>query len=188
MIVEATPLPFGKRARIYRDGIDLVLSSVRRTSPDSLSPRAKTHNYLNLIMADMEAKAANPDNWPMLLDVNGNLCEAMGSNIFLVRDGALVTPREQFVLPGISRAMVMELASGLGIACEEVDLDPFDAMNADEIFLTSTSLCICGVRSVNGATIGSGAVPGLVTQRLIDAYSEAVGCDFVGQYLARLDG
>ena len=67
-------------------------------------------------------------------------------------------------------------------------MDPFDAMNADEIFLTSTSLCICGVRSVNGATIGSGAVPGWVTQRLIDAYSEAVGCDFVGQYLARLDG
>ena len=95
----------------------------------------------------------------MLLDVNGNLCEAMGSNIFLVRDGALQTPREQFVLPGISRAMVMELAAELGMPCEEMDLDPFDAMSADEIFLPSTSLCLCSVRSVNGAAIGSGAVP-----------------------------
>ena len=188
VIVEATPLPFGKRARIYRDGIDLVLSSVRRTSPDSLSPRAKTHNYLNLIMADMESKSANPDNWPMLLDVNGNLCEAMGSNIFLVCDGSLVTPREQFVLPGISRAMVMELAAKLDIPCKEVDVDPFDAINADEIFLTSTSLCICGVRSFNGAAIGVGTVPGPITQRLIDAYAESVGCDYVGQYTARLDG
>ncbi len=188
VIVEATPLPFKKRARIYRDGINLAVSSVRRTAPESLSPRAKTHNYLNLVMADLEAKAANPDNWSMLLDVNGNLCEAQGSNIFLVRDGALATPREQFVLPGISRAMTMELAADLGIACEEVDLDVFDAMNADEIFLTSTSLCICGVRTVNGATIGDGPVPGPVTQRLIDTYAESVGCDFVGQYLARLDG
>lgn len=186
VIVEATPLPFKKRARIYRDGIDLVVSSVRRTAPDTLSPRAKTHNYLNLVMADLEAKAANPDNWPMLLDVNGNLSEAQGSNIFLIRDGALATPREQFVLPGISRAMVMELAGDLGIPCEECDLDVFDAMNADEIFLTSTSLCLCGVRSVNGAAIGAGSAPGPVTKRLIDAYAEAVGCDFVEQYLARL--
>lgn len=188
VIVEATPLPLKKRARIYRDGISLVVSSVRRTSPDSLSPRAKTHNYLNLVQADLEAKAANPDNWSMLLDVNGNLAEAQGSNLFLVRDGALATPQERYVLPGVSRRMVMDLAAELGIPCEECDLDVFDAMNADEMFLTSTSLCLCGVRTVNGATIGDGSVPGPVTQRLIDAYAEAVGCDFVGQYLAKLDG
>ena len=186
VIVECTPLPFENRARLYRDGIDLVVSSVRRTSPDSLSPRAKTHNYLNLIMADLEAKASNPEVWPMLLDVNGNLCEALGCNIFLVRDGALVTPREQFVLPGISRQTVIELAEGAGIACEECDLDVFDAMNADEIFLTSTSLCMCPVRSVNGAQIGDGGVPGPVTAELLKAYSDFVGCDFVEQYLQRL--
>ncbi|NKB59414.1 MAG: hypothetical protein GKS00_24080 [Alphaproteobacteria bacterium] len=187
VIVEATPLPFKKRARIYRDGVDLSVSSVRRTAPESLSPRAKTHNYLNLIMADLETKAANPDSWPMLLDVNGNLSEAMGCNVFLVRDGGLLTPREQFVLPGISRAMVMELAAELDISCEEKDLDVFDAMNADEIFLSSTSLCMCPVRSINGASIGKGAVPGPITDKLLKAYSESVGCDIVGQYLARLD-
>ncbi len=183
VIVDCTPLPFRKRARAYRDGIDLLVSSVRRTAPESLSPRAKTHNYLNLIMADLEAKAGDPDAWPMLLDTNGNLCEAMGCNVFLVQDGALLTPREQFVLPGISRATVIELAAQAGIACVEKDLDVFDAANADEMFLTSTSLCMCPVRGINGAVIGDGSVPGPVTKRLIDAYANFVDCDFTGQYL-----
>jgi len=183
VIVDCTPLPFRKRARAYRDGIDLLVSSVRRTPPESLSPRAKTHNYLNLIMAELEAKAGNSQAWPMLLDTNGNLCEAMGCNVFLVQDGALMTPREQFVLPGISRATVIDLAEAAGIACVEKDLDVFDACNADEIFLSSTSLCMCPVRSINGAPIGNGAPPGPVTKRLMDAYASFVGCDFVGQYL-----
>ena len=183
IIVDCTPLPFRKRARAYRDGIDLLVSSVRRTPPESLSPRAKTHNYLNLIMADLEAKVSDPEAWPLLLDTNGNLCEAMGCNVFVVRDGVLMTPREQFVLPGISRATVMELAQAAGIECVEQDLDVFDAINADELFLTSTSLCLCPVRSVNGAPVADGAVPGPVTKRILDAYSQFVGCDFVGQYL-----
>ncbi|HET6519067.1 MAG TPA: aminotransferase class IV, partial [Geminicoccaceae bacterium] len=92
VIVECTPLPLRGRARLFRDGIDVVLPSIRRVPPDSLSPRAKTHNYLNVIMADMEARAHNPDAWAVLLDVNGNLAEGMGSNIFVVRHGELYTP------------------------------------------------------------------------------------------------
>jgi branched-chain amino acid aminotransferase len=68
----------------------------------------------------------------------------------------------------------------------EGDLDLFDAANADEIFLTSTSLCIAGVRRFNGAAVGDGSAPGPVTKRLMDAYSAEVGCDFVQQYLDRL--
>ena len=86
----------------------------------------------------------------MLLDINGNLAEGLGCNIFLVRDGELLTPHERFVLPGVSRATVIELAAELGVPCREADLDLYDAYNADEVFLTSTSLCICPVRSVNG--------------------------------------
>jgi len=123
-----------------------------------------------------------------LLDVNGNLAEGQGSNIFLVRDGGLATPRERFVLPGISRQATIDLARQLQIPFAEQDLDLYDAYIADECFLTSTSLCICGVRSLNGRTFGASRVPGPITQRLIDAYKEMVGCDFVAQYLARLDG
>jgi branched-chain amino acid aminotransferase len=188
VIVDCVPLPLRERAKHFRDGIEIVTPSVRRTPPDSLSPRAKMHQYLNLVLADREVKAQNSDAWAVLLDVNGNLAEGQGSNIFLVRDGALATPRERFVLPGVSRQATIDLARQLKIPFEEKDIDLYDAYTADECFLTSTSLCICGVRSLNGRTFGAGRVPGPITQRLIDAYREMVDCDFVAQYLARLDG
>ena len=187
VIIECTPIPFRARAHHFRDGIEVAVSSVRRTSPASLSPRAKTHNYLNLIMANLEVQSRAPDAWAVLLDENGNLCEGMGSNLFIVRDGALHTPKEDYVLPGVSRQTVIELAAEIGIPFHERDIAPFDAYTADEMFLTSTSLCLCPVASINGARIGDGGIPGPVTQKLIDAYSKLVDYDFVGQYLAYLD-
>ena len=95
VIVDCTPLPLKARAPQFRDGIDVVVPSIRRTPPSMLSPRAKTHNYLNLILADKEVKAAQPQAWSVLLDENGNLCEGVGSNIFVVRDErGLHAPRE----------------------------------------------------------------------------------------------
>ena len=117
--------------------------------------------------------------------MNGNLCEGIGSNIFLVRRGELLTPREKYVLPGVSRATVIELAAKLGIPFREADLDFYDGYNADEAFITSTSLCVCPVASLNGMAMGAGTY-GPVTQRLIDAYVELVDCDFIQQYLNRL--
>jgi branched-chain amino acid aminotransferase len=186
VIIDCTPLPLKARARQFRDGIDVVVPSIRRIPPPMLSPRAKTHNYLNLILADKEVKSSRPDAWSVLLDENGNLCEGIGSNIFVVKEERLFTPREKYVLPGVSRRTVMDMAANLGIPCEERDLDVYDAVTADEVFLTSTSLCICGVRSVNGGTIGDGTVPGPVTKRLTQAYIDHVGTDFVAQYLSRL--
>jgi branched-chain amino acid aminotransferase len=187
VIVECLPLPLRERAALYRDGIRVVVPSVRRAAPDALSPRTKTNNYLNVIMGDLEAKARDPEAWAILLDSSGNLAEGIGSNIFLIRDGAVYTPREQFVLAGISRETVIELGRELGIPVHERDLDLFDAYNADEAFLTSTSLCICPVRSVNGVAIGAGAVPGPVTRRLTEAYCRLVDFDFVAQYVKRLE-
>lgn len=186
VIVECTPLPLAQRAKHYRDGIRVVTPATRRTPPDVLSPRAKTHNYLNLIVAEQEVHDADPDAWAVLLDHQGQLTEGLGSNIFLVRDGGLLTPRERMVLPGVSRAVVVELAARLAIPCREADLDLFDAYNADESFLTSTSLCICPVVKVNGHAIGDGRPFGPVTRRLTDAYIELAGCDFVAQYLRHL--
>jgi branched-chain amino acid aminotransferase len=187
VIVECAPLPLRERAKHFRDGIDAITPSLRRTPPDSLSPRAKMHQYLNLVLADREVKAQNPAAWAVLLDVNGNLAEGQGSNIFLVRDGGLLTPRERYVLPGISRQAVIDLAGQLKIPFEEKDLDLYDAYTADECFLTSTSLCICGVRSLNGRGFTAGRVPGPITQQLTEAYKELAGCDFVAQYLQRLE-
>lgn len=186
VIVECLPLPFKTRAPFYRDGIDLVLSPVRRTPPDALTPRAKTANYLNLINANMAVVKNGANDYTILLDHNGNLCEGLGANVFLVKDGRCLTPREQFVLPGISRQCVMELARERGYEVQEADLDLHDAYNADEIFLTSTSLCIVPVRRFCGEPVGRG-VPGPITAALTAAYVDLVEFDFVAQYLRHLD-
>ena len=185
VIVECVPLPLKARARLFRDGIDIVVPPTRRVAPEALSPRAKTHNYLNLILADLEAKAQDKEAWSVLLDTQGHLAEGIGSNIFVVRDGAVLTPHERWVLPGISRATVIALCSALGIDCREADLDLFDAATADEIFMTSTSLCLCPVRSIGGRAL-PGPLPGPVTRRLSEAYAHEVDCDFVAQYLRHL--
>jgi branched-chain amino acid aminotransferase len=186
VIVECVPLPLRDRALLYRDGIRVLVPSVRRTPPEALSPRVKTHNYLNMVAANLEIAARDPEAWAVLLDTNGNLAEGLGSNIFLVSQGTLYTPREQFVLAGISRDTVMALAREAGLTVVEKDLDLFDAYNADEVFLTSTSLCVCPVRSINEAVIGGGRVPGTVTRQITEAYCRFVDFDFVAQYLKRL--
>ena len=183
VLVECLPMPMGERAHFFRDGMEILTPSIRRTPPQALTPRAKSHNYLNLVLAAQEVQASNPNGWAVLLDMNGNLCEGQGSNIFLVRDGELLTPREQFVLAGVSRLTVIELARDLSIPVREADLDLYDAYNADEAFVTSTSLCICPVGSVNGVAT---EVYGPVTRALTQAYINLVGCDFVQQHLDRL--
>lgn len=185
VIVECTSLPLARRAPLFRDGIDVVIPWVRRVPPECLSPRAKTHNYLNLTLGQLAASGLDPEAWAVLLDTDGNLSEGIGCNLFLVIDGVLKTPRAQKVLPGITRETVMELAAGLGIPVEETDLDPYDALTAEEGFLTSTSLCICPIRSIDGRPLG-GSVPGAATERLQRAFSESVQFDFVGQYLSQL--
>ena len=186
VIIECSPLPLGARAKHYRDGIQLITPSVRRISPEMISPRAKTHNYLNFVLGDLEVAAQNPEALSFLLDTNGNLSEGKGSNIFLVKDGRLATPMEQFVLPGVSRQVTMQLCKDLGLAVEERNIDLFDAYNADEVFITSTSFCICPVQSVNGRKPFVGEVPGPITKSLIDAYVELVDFDWYQQYLDRL--
>jgi len=186
VLIECQPLPFAARAKFYRDGLPVIVPSVRRTPPECMSPRAKVHNYINLIQGDLEVKAQNPEAWAILLDINGNIAEGLGSNFFIVKDGGLITPREQYVLGGISRETVMDLARDLGIEAKEADIDLFDVYTAEEAFVTSTSFCICPVSSINGATIGDGTIPGPVTNQLLSAYSELVGLNIVAQYLAHL--
>jgi branched-chain amino acid aminotransferase len=92
VIVDCTPLPLRARARLFRDGIDVIIPSIRRVPPSMQSPRAKTHNYLNLILADKEVKARHPEAWSVLLD-SRQPRRGTGSNIFVVCDGRL-HPRE----------------------------------------------------------------------------------------------
>ena len=117
----------------------------------------------------------------------GFLSEGIGSNIFLVKDGVLLTPRTEFVLPGVSRAVVFELAQSAGLRVEETDLTPQQARDADEAFVTSTSFCICPVRSYDHILLNRTSVPGPVTTELSAAFSREVGLDFRRQYLDCLE-
>ena len=188
VLIESHAIPFARRASLYRDGISVATPSVPRIPPRFLSPRAKTHNYLNLIMGELEVHDTDPDAWAVLLDEAGNLTEGRGSNIFLVKDGMVATPQGRFVLEGITRSVVLDLAAGLNLPVAEKDLDLYDAYTADEAFLTSTSLCICPIAKINGAGIGAGGIPGPVTQQLMAAFSDLAGMDYVEQYLAHLPG
>lgn len=186
VILECMPLPLGQRAKSFKEGLKVVVPAHRRVPPESLSPRVKTHNYLNMIVANQEVQSIDPEAWAVLLDINGNLCEGMGSNVFVVRGGEILTPQEKYVLPGVSRQTVIDLAKQEGIPLREADIDLYDAYNADEMFLTSTSLCICPVVKVNGQQIGpKDQVFGPVTKRLTDAYIRFVNHDFIAQYTRR---
>lgn len=187
VIIACRPLPFKARAHYFREGIPIIVPSVRRTPPESLSPRVKSHNYLNLVMADLEVKSRDPNAWAVTLDVNGNIAEGEGSNFFMVKNGIVLTPRSNYVLGGISRLTTIGLAHELDISVLERDIDLFDAYTADEAFITATSICICPVSSVNGAKIADGSVPGPVTARLQQAYSRLVGQDVVLQFTRWLD-
>jgi len=186
VIVECTPLPLQARAHLFQDGIEVAFPSGRRIPPDCLSPNVKSLNYLNLILGDQEIRNQNPKAWAVLLDTRGFLSEGLGSNVFLVKDGRLLTPKSQYVLAGVSRQTVIDLAQGLNIPLVEQDLSPYDASTADEAFITSTSLCLCPVRSFNGKLVDEGQVPGRVTQALTEAYTALIDFDFVGQYLRHL--
>ena len=185
VIVECTPLPLKARAPMIRDGLDIFTPDTRRVPPECLDPNIKSHNYLNLVLADIEVRERSGHAWAVLLDTRGFLSEGIGSNIFIVRDGVLSTPRIDFVLPGISREVVIAQAERLGIKVEERDILPDEAKEADEAFITSTSFCICPVRSYDGVVLDQGQqnIPGPVTSSLSDAFSEQVGLDFRGQYI-----
>lgn len=163
-------------ARPYIDrssetGLRLKTVAVRRPPGHVLDAHVKSLNYLNLVMAKIEARAAAADQ-ALMLDVHGRVCEAPGFNVFVVTDGVLRTPRHD-VLLGITRETTMALAVELGFPVHETDLELYDAYTADEIFLTSTAGGLVPVTEVDGRTIGDGK-PGPVLSALQDAYRKAL--------------
>ena len=148
-------------------GLSAVLTSIRRIGLDALDPRIKSLNYLNLVMAKLEAIGAGADE-ALLLDADGLVCEAPGYNVFAVRDGRVLTPARS-ILEGITRQTVLELCGELDIDSREQDLAPYDLLTADEVFLTSTAAGLVPVVRVDGAPIGDGH-PGSVYARLDAAY------------------
>ena len=183
VIIECSPLPFRERAKSMRDGLEVVTPpGIRRTPPEAMSPRVKTMSYANLSAGDAEVQELKPGATSVLLDTRGCLAEGLGSNIFVVAKGELLTPHARYVLAGLSRQTVIEIARERGIPVREADIDLYDAYTAEEAFITSTSWCMVPVRSINGRRIGEGNLPSPVTAELIEGYKARLGgFDFVGQ-------
>jgi len=154
---------------LYRKGLEIVTVSTARNHPAALSPRVKSLNYLNNILAKIEGLQAGCIE-ALMLNHKGEVAECTGDNIFLVRDGRLLTPpNEAGILEGITRQAVIDLARENGIPVQEVALTKHDVYIADECFLTGTAAEVVPVVKVDSRTIGDG-VPGPITRDLMEKF------------------
>jgi branched-chain amino acid aminotransferase len=154
---------------LYERGLDIITVSVTRNHPAALSPRIKSLNYLNNILAKIEGLQAGCIE-AMMLNHKGEVAECTGDNIFIVRKGALQTPPvDAGILEGITRQVVIELAAESGLAVQEVPLTKHDVYSADDCFLTGTAAEVVPVVKVDSRTIGDGT-PGPITRDLKERF------------------
>lgn len=158
---------------MYQKGMAVIVAKTRRTAASMLPPSVKSLNYLNNIMAKIEAVDAGVPE-ALMLNVDGDVAEATGDNIFIVEGGTTVTPPPAAgILIGITRKVVMDLCGELGIALKEDRINVERLYAADECFLTGTAAEVIAVTKVDDRPIGSGK-PGPVTNRLLKAFRELI--------------
>ena len=156
----------------YEKGLRLVTSSYRRVPPQSLSPSIKSLNYLNQIMARVEANQYGADE-ALLLDIQGYVSEASADNFLIVQNHSVIAPPTSTNLPGVTRETAIELAQKIGIATVEKPFTLYDVWASNEAFITGTAAEIGPVVEVDGRTIGDGK-PGKITKQLMKAFRELV--------------
>ena len=149
----------------YEKGLRIVTAATQRVHSAALSPRIKSLNYLNNIMAKLEGLQAGCVE-ALMLNHKGEVAECTGDNLFVVRSGRLLTPPpDAGILEGITRGAVMELAHAAGIECREATLTRYDLYTSDECFLTGTAAEVIPVVEIDGRKVGAGT-PGPITARL----------------------
>jgi branched-chain amino acid aminotransferase len=158
---------------MYEKGMEIITASVLRTHPAALSPRIKSLNYLNNILAKLEAVDAGVSE-ALMLNAEGNVAECTADNIFIVKNGLVLTPTPtDGILEGITRAAILRLCGKLQIPCAERTLQRYDIYVADECFLTGTGAEVIPVTKIDGRQIRNGEV-GPITRRLTEAFHKHV--------------
>lgn len=156
---------------VYQKGLTVVTCATRRTSPGALNPAVKSLNYLNNVMARIEASLAGADEGLMLNDA-GNVAECTADNVFIIKHGHIFTPPiTAGALRGITRSIIFEIAAELGIKITEADITRHDVFIADECFLTGTAAEVIPVIKADGRPIGNGK-PGPISARMIARFRE----------------
>ena len=163
---------------LYDTGLKIITAGTIRNMPEALNPRVKSLNYLNNIMAKIEAINAGVMEC-LMLNPQGYVAEASGDNIFIVKGNKLITPPSWCGgLEGITREKVMELAVKMGMDVLETVMTRYEIWTADEVFLTGTAAEVIAVVELDRRPIGDGK-PGPITQKLITAYRHLAGNDGV---------
>ena len=156
---------------VYRNGLSVITCATRRTNPAALNPAVKSLNYLNNVMARIEANLANADE-ALMLNEAGNVAECTADNVFIIKRGQIFTPPiTAGALRGITRSVAFEIAGELGIKVTETDITRHDVFIADECFLTGTAAEVIPVVKADGRPIGTGK-PGPISSRMIARFRE----------------
>ena len=153
---------------LYEKGLKAVTVSVRRNAAEALPPNVKSLNYLNNILAKIEANCKGGDE-AIFFDTNGYVAEGSGDNLYVVKNGEIITPHTLNNLRGVTRLVVKEIAESLGIPFREQNLGYFDLYTADELICSGTAAELAPITWVDGRVIGSGKV-GPVTRQLMEAF------------------
>jgi branched-chain amino acid aminotransferase len=173
IIVIAQPMKPLHGVAAKEKGVTTLIAWVKRDPVDATSHEIKSLNYLNSILAKLEANVGGVDE-AICLDKIGFVCEGVAENIFIVKESRIFTPPVSTgALPGITRNRVMALAEKIGYTVVERNITPNELFNADEVFFTGTAAEIVPVREVNKRAIGSGK-PGPITKRLMKEFSKIV--------------
>jgi branched-chain amino acid aminotransferase len=155
------------------NGITTMFSWVRRDPVDATSHEIKSLNYLNSVLAKIEANASGVDE-AICLEGNGYLAEGTGENVFIVKNGELLTPPTSIgALAGITAEVVAQLAAKLGIKLTVTNITPFMVFTADEAFFTGTAMEVVPIREVNRRRIGTGK-PGPVTKKVMAEFQRVI--------------
>ena len=178
LVVMAYPFP----PTLGDKPVRLITSTVRRKAPHSVDARVKSLNYLDSILAKLQAIASGMDD-AIMLDISGHVAEVTGANIFAVIKGMVSTPSLSACLPGITRETVLDLSLEMGLPVVERSMTPGDFYVAEEAFLTGSGAEVVPVGEIDGRRIGDGTV-GSITSRIIEAYRKSV----LGQdHVTRID-
>lgn len=157
----------------YEKGIEAITSSVRRMNPEALSPNIKSLNYLNNVLAKIEANLRGAGE-ALMLNREGFVAEAAADNVFVVKDGHVITPPGSLgALRGVTRRRVMEIARELGYPLEKKAFTIADVYAADEVFLTGTAAELIPVIKVDGRSIGNGK-PGPMTATILKRFRQVI--------------
>ncbi len=180
LCIHSFPLPFAVWRPYFKQGVHVVTPSIRHVPPQCVDPKTKNRSRLHYWLAEKQTHSVDPAATTLLLDLDGNLTECSGANFVVVENDTIFTPTSRNILEGVSLVTLRDMAPKLGLDWVEKNLQPYDAVNADEAWLTSTPYCLAPCTRFNTTPIGNGK-PGPLFGRVMDALSQQVGMDIVEQ-------